>query len=223
MGQDILLKWAASLILDGIVLVVSSIAQAQGDLLDEETHLLNEMRPTRTRELIAGRVLARHAMSLLGLRPAPVLMDPHGAPVWPSGLCGSIAHSAADVAVVMARTSSFRSLGVDIEDGRDLGKAAASVASASDTQALLNLGLISSTTDAVRWAFSAKEAVFKCQAPIMGNLDLDFDDVRLQNSPEGKLEALFSGPADGPNQVPHSIPIRFEELQGVKAVIAILV
>src|SRR5665213_2216984 len=108
---------------DGATLVVDTIANAQQVLRAEEISLERGATPSRVRELRAGRATARLAMHQLGAEPLPLLVGPSGAPLWPSGLCGSIAHSATQIAVVAARLQRFRSMGVDIEDGRDLGAA----------------------------------------------------------------------------------------------------
>lgn len=182
------LCWPAVIHLpQGPVVVVSTISAAQGSLYPEEEKLLTDTTPARRREIVAGRRMAHQAMFELSINPVAVLFDHRAAPEWPTGLCGSISHSPTHVAVAMARTDKIRGLGIDIEDGRDLGAIRSDIASESDIAAVLAQHFPSDTVTAVRFAFSAKEALFKCQAPITDNQSLDFSDVGLVADPNGTL------------------------------------
>lgn len=172
-----------------IVLKTARISAAQGPLIGSEVKLLDLAVPTRQREIIAGRVLARVAMTEIGYPELEVGQRPNGAPMWPTGLCGSIAHSASHVAVAIACTSQMRSIGIDIEDGRNLGAATRQIGRPDEIKALAAHPLVSDEEGAARLLFSAKEALFKCQSPVTQDEYLGFMDVCLKLSVDGTLTA----------------------------------
>jgi len=208
---------------DGSVLIVDTIANAQQELNAEEVELETGAAPSRIRELRAGRATARAVMQRLGLEPHPLLADANGAPLWPSGLCGSIAHSAAHIAVIAARLQSLRSIGIDIDDGRDLGIAASDVVVSSESSDLVSSGLAGDLATATRLAFSVKEAIFKCQAPITGFQTLGFLDVVLRATSGGTILAVPSTnlPGDAVTAIAATKNI-VTELQGVTVAISVL-
>ena len=159
----------------------------------DERILLEGATQARRREIIAGRVLAHRLMEQSGYNVAPVTRHITGAPLWPAGLCGSIAHSSNLIAIALAPISSMRSVGIDIEDGRDLGEAMSDVADEDEERTMISLGLASDTAGASRVLFSAKEALFKCQSPITGDVDLTFEEIRLQMDSSG-YSSRGSGP-----------------------------
>jgi 4'-phosphopantetheinyl transferase EntD len=86
--------------------------------------------------------------------------DEDGQRRWPPGLVGSLSHKGEVVAAVVARTTMFSAIGVDIERvDRDLGAIKLLIAPE---------GLPGGIAEDVGLAlmFSAKEAVFKAQYPI---------------------------------------------------------
>ncbi|MEZ5831670.1 MAG: hypothetical protein R3D05_10865 [Dongiaceae bacterium] len=179
-----------------IVLKISKISAAQGPLVGSEFGLLDGAVPTRQREIIGGRVLARRAMAEIGHPELEVGQSPNGAPIWPSGLCGSIAHSASHAAVAIASTSHVRSVGIDFDDGRNLGDAISHIGQPGEIKALVTHPLVSNEEDAARLLFSAKEALFKCQSPVTKDEDLGFMDVRLEWSDRGALTAVPNAGVD---------------------------
>lgn len=200
---------------------VERIADAQGELLVEERILLNGATAVRQRELIAGRVLGHRLMARAGYGVGPIKQNAQGAPLWPNGLCGSIAHTSDTVVVAMAPVSSVHSLGVDIEDGRDLGEAMSNVVDDDEIRAVLNYGLASDAAAAGRLLFSAKEALFKCQAPLTGNIDLAFDQIRLDVHPNGHLYGVPYPCVDYPTAgVMSRILVVLKQLQWVTTAIA---
>lgn len=208
---------------DGLILALNTIAHAQGSLLPEEKLLLTAAAPARAQEIRAGRSTARVVMAELGFRPTAVMADANGAPLWPSGLCGSIAHSRRHIAVAMCRIREFRSLGIDIEDGRALGRASPDVASDVELRQLVSSHVAPNGETAARLVFSAKEAIFKCQAPITGLQTLGFLDVRLEPTSNGVL-VVVPGPS-----VPalaaslfHKTSVFFEQLQSLTVGVATL-
>jgi 4'-phosphopantetheinyl transferase EntD len=69
-------------------------------LASEEEALTAQYRPGRLATFRAGRSCAHRAVAALGLRSTAILRDAGGAPVWPVGLTGSIAHTR-DIAVAL--------------------------------------------------------------------------------------------------------------------------
>jgi enterobactin synthetase component D / holo-[acyl-carrier protein] synthase len=203
------------------VVVLDTIANAQHALLSEEEVLENGATSSRVRELRAGRSSARRAMMELAIAPVALMSDMHGSPVWPPRTCGSIAHSRMHIAVVMSRLGAFRSLGIDLEDERELGRAAADVVSSNEVQALISCGLASDDERAARAGFSAKEAVFKCQAPLTGVRNLSFLEVDLQPLAGNGLLAIprESVPTDAADLI-RGISVFFMILQGLTVAIA---
>jgi 4'-phosphopantetheinyl transferase EntD len=93
---------------------------------DEEALLPNErlsIGPSAAkvrRQSGAARVAARQLLSAFGLPDAALPRSASGAPVWPSGYVGSLAHDA-DIAVAAAASiDRFLALGIDVEPAVDL-------------------------------------------------------------------------------------------------------
>ncbi len=206
---------------NSIVVKTSRINDAQGFLVGEEFDLLEGAVPARQKEIIAGRVLARRALVELGHVEQQIMRRPNGAPCWPVGLCGSIAHSGTHVVVAVAPTSQVRSVGIDIEDGRNLGSISREVGRGDEIKALITHPFANDYEDAARLLFSAKEALFKCQSSITGDMDLDFTQVELAQStggllrakPESVLDQSIAAIVSGPS-------IIFEKKQGLTLAIA---
>jgi 4'-phosphopantetheinyl transferase EntD len=204
-----------------LVLKVCSISAAQGSLLGHEFQLLDGTTATRQRELIAGRTLAHRAMAEMGLAPAAVGQMSDGSPAWPAGLCGSIAHSHRHIAVAIAPLLDAQSIGIDIEDGRDLGAATPSIASTAEIEGALAHPLAGDQERAARLLFSAKESVYKCQAPLTGDTGLDFLEIRLDLRPELLFAAEAMGSVDGATaKIIRRIRLEFQQIQGVIIAIA---
>ncbi len=70
----------------------------------------------RQKEYATGRWCARRALAKLGLSPQPVLPGPGGEPVWPSGVRGSISHTAGAYCAVAVFSDKYHAIGIDIEN-----------------------------------------------------------------------------------------------------------
>ena len=163
------------------VLFVDLIERCQAPFLGAEAELAKHASNARISELKAGRSTARRALRLIGMEPTPILSRSDGVPVWPPGLCGSISHSHRHIAVLLARSSHYESVGIDIDDGRPLGVAAsATVATSQELEVVKHAGWVVLGGTAENLAFSGKEAIFKCQFPATQDASLDFLDVSLE-------------------------------------------
>jgi len=154
-----------------------------GTLLPEEEACLSPRAILkRRREFTAGRVCARAALAMLGVRDRPLLVAADRSPVWPEGIVGSLSHCGDYCGVAVARRGPIAGVGFDVERARPLeGRVASFVCSDEER------GRLESLPDlpAGLWAvivFSAKESAYKCYHPVMKNF-LDFHDVRIDLAP----------------------------------------
>lgn len=163
-----------------LVLAVCALDDGQAPLLGEEAALLQGSTRSRVKEFTAGRCMARSAMNVLGIQPQEILHGPGGEPLFPAGVCGSISHSASVATALVGRQSMFAAVGVDVNDGRPIGTLAAQdVTWARETRLLVRLGICADEAAAHNFAFSAKEAIYKCQYRVTGYDRLHFHHVRL--------------------------------------------
>lgn len=113
------------------------------------------------RATATGRLLAREVLRNLGVVPGPLLREAGGAPAWPRGVSGSIAHSV-DVAVCVVGAGVDSAVGVDVEAAVDLDVDVAARVVASDVEA----AFVDGDARAATVLFCAKEAVFKALYPL---------------------------------------------------------
>lgn len=131
--------------------------------------------PRRRADFAAGRLLAHLAQLRLGWAPCLVGIGPDRAPVWPSGLAGSITHTASAAAVWLSDRPGL-SLGIDLEarlgepgpdaDGRDARSLRALRHRVLSPDELARIG--PDPRAAIR-VFSAKETLFKALYPAVGS------------------------------------------------------
>jgi 4'-phosphopantetheinyl transferase EntD len=129
--------------------------------------------PSRGREFSAGRHAARTALALLGLPSCPIPQGDDRAPVWPSGISGSITHThlACLAAVIRGPV-----LGLDLEEDLPLDTFLWDSILGPEEQAWA-----SGAPDpglAAKLIFSAKEAAYKAQYPI-GRQLFGFDTLAI--------------------------------------------
>jgi 4'-phosphopantetheinyl transferase EntD len=144
-----------------------------------EQTLLAIPNAARRQQAIAVRELARVAMQQLGCESAHGIgRSENGAPIWPSGWTGSLAHDSARAVALLARSGEYAALGVDVEPLQALPEDAASlVISGHERQHIASL-----PGGYARWSralFGAKECVHKLLNPLSG-VFLDFDEVAIE-------------------------------------------
>lgn len=163
-------------------------------LFPEEAALLERAVETRRREFAMGRLCARLALAKLGFAAAPLLWGRFREPLWPEGAVGSITHTVGQCAVAVARRDRFAGIGIDME--RDGGLPADIIAFVCRPDELAAFETLSFVDVAVaaRLAFSAKEAVYKCQFPAMRRM-LEFHDLSVILAPDGTFAVQFLGDA----------------------------
>ncbi len=129
----------------------------------------------RRRASGAARIVARRLIGELGGdAAAPLSRAGSGAPLWPEGIVGSLAHDEDFAVAAAARRSSLAGLGVDIEPAEplpaDLVDLVLSLAEQRETKG-----------DGVRrrLVFAAKEAVYKAIHPLDGT-PLEYSDIEVR-------------------------------------------
>ncbi|CAG6399113.1 4'-phosphopantetheinyl transferase superfamily protein [Streptomyces cocklensis] len=160
---------------------------AYGDELDlaplhpEESAAVARAVAKRQREYTAGRACARAALARLGAPPGPLLRDPHrGAPLWPTGVVGSITHCDGYRAAAVARSTDILTLGIDAEPHDRLPEGVLDAIVATDTERAA-LASLTQRAPAVHWdrlLFSAKETVYKAWYPFHRRM-LGFNEAEL--------------------------------------------
>ncbi len=128
----------------------------------------------RRRASGAARLAARRLLSELhGNAVAPLPRSASGAPVWPSGFIGSLAHDASYAVAAVARRGGLSGLGVDIEPAEPLpADLIAFVLSPAEREETAGDPV------AQRLIFAAKEAVYKAIHPIDGS-PLEYADIEI--------------------------------------------
>jgi 4'-phosphopantetheinyl transferase EntD len=167
-------------------------------LFAEEQALVANAVDKRRREFTTGRVCARTALAKLGIPAAPILRGERGAPLWPPGVVGSIAHCVGYRAAAVAPTTELVCLGIDAEPNLPLDEGVVSVVARPDEMAgiaeLAHLEPAGPSWD--RLVFCAKEALYKAWFPLTGRW-LGFEDATITIDPVTEMfeaHLLVPGP-----------------------------
>jgi 4'-phosphopantetheinyl transferase EntD len=156
-------------------------------LLPEEARSCDVFRPKRLAEFAAGRLCARHALDALNIPGFAVCSNADRSPRWPDGVVGSITHTVGFCGAVAAVRGSIAAVGIDAElVARVTGDVRAYIFTPGERAALALLDADEQPRAAAA-AFSAKEALYKCQFAITRRW-LDYPDVSIE---------LAGGPARG--------------------------
>lgn len=133
----------------------------------EELARAETLQGYRQVDFVGGRLAASAAIRMLGLRPAPVLSEPDGAPRCPRGVALSITHKRT-LAVALAARADQGSIGVDLEDllpdRRQIAPQILTAAERDEVSAMPP----ERQWNAIVLRFSLKEAVYKALAPRLG-------------------------------------------------------
>jgi len=146
----------------------------------------------RRRDFALGRACARAALEQAGLH-APVGRSPHGAPVWPPGVRGSITHTEGYAAAIVARQGDFGGLGVDAERiGRVEERLWPRLFNTAERARLAAHG---DPAVMATLLFAAKEAAFKASNPPAGAA-LQFQALHIEAAGDGTF-AVHGGAGEG--------------------------
>ncbi len=142
----------------------------------------------------AVRALARELLEVHGVAAPVIGRTPFGAPVWPKGMVGSLAHDETTAVAAIARADRIALLGIDAEPAEPLPEEVWDLV--LDPRDRWRDALFKAPD---RIAFCAKEAVYKAVHPVIGRV-LDYDDIRVD------LPSLAALTASG-----HRLSLRIHE------------
>lgn len=142
-------------------------------LLPNEAHSIPARRPAMRRASGAARWIAHGLLAELGVKDVAILRTPSGAPVWPDGIIGSLAHDDDMAMAAVAPVGHIASLGIDVEPALPLpDEILALVATPADRTDAADRHL------AGRLLFAAKEAVYKAVYPLDREV-LGYEDITV--------------------------------------------
>jgi 4'-phosphopantetheinyl transferase EntD len=121
----------------------------------------------------AARMVARELLPRFGAPACPVPKSASGAPTWPAGIVGSLAHDAEVALAAMARRGDYAGLGIDIEPAQPLDPDVLDIiATPGERRAIADDPL------QARVLFTIKEAIYKAVHPLDG-VFLEHHDVEV--------------------------------------------
>jgi len=141
-----------------------------GDLvIDAAERELIHPRAAHTRQVgfSLGRIAAHRALEQIGSDGGPILRGAHREPLWPTGVVGSITHSAGLALAAAATSEQAGGLGIDLEQRRSIENLGRFVAFGPERDWLDSLPS-SQRDDAALTLFSAKESIYKAFFPRVG-------------------------------------------------------
>jgi 4'-phosphopantetheinyl transferase EntD len=156
----------------GVVIRHRVISTGDEDaLLPSETHTLRTSALKVRRQSGAVRIVARQLLSTLGVHDAALPRTQSGAPLWPPGFVGSLAHDASIAVAAAASAERYIALGIDIEPNEELPPELIDVVTTLTEREQYSADILQS-----RLLFAIKEAVFKATNPL-DSVFLDFQDI----------------------------------------------
>ncbi|MDP3857463.1 MAG: 4'-phosphopantetheinyl transferase superfamily protein [Stagnimonas sp.] len=142
----------------------------------------------RRQQFLSGRGAAAQALSALADLATEVPRSESGAPVWPAGISGSIAHDSEHAIALVGWRRDWLTLGVDVEPDQPLHEDAAEIV-LSD----LERAAVAAPGEPLRHGrlvFGAKECVHKAIHPL-GGVWLDFEEVAIAISDPSQQEGRW--------------------------------
>jgi 4'-phosphopantetheinyl transferase EntD len=159
-------------------------------LLPEERQYHRGAVQNRVQEFAAGRACAHRLLAEFGLVDFPVKVSEDRQPVWPDTLVGSITHTLGFCAAVLAKKESLSAIGIDSEIAAGVrAELWRGICTASETAWLRALPQ-AEQTPAATLIFSAKEAFYKCQYPLVRER-LNFHDADVEVPAWGTARGVF--------------------------------
>ena len=162
-----------------------------GLLLPEEAAYLGRAVLKRAQQFAAGRLCARRALAEFGIVDFPIRVADDRQPIWPDHMVGSITHTTGFCAAAVAERCGIGAVGLDSEVvGEVNGEIWPRICVPHETAWLASLPA-SQREAAVTLIFSAKEAFYKCQYPVVHE-SLDFRDVSVEAAAWGASSGVFT-------------------------------
>src|SRR5688572_14161086 len=163
-----------TLAVPGLLIGYRVISPGDEDTLREaEAASISSTNPNVRRASGAARIVARGLLMRLGYPDAQVPKGAGGAPIWPAGVVGSLAHDEAVAVAAVGLRRDFASIGIDVEPAGALP---------ADMLALVvtprERRVIDDDPVRARLLFAAKEAVYKAIYPLDG-VFLEFGDIEV--------------------------------------------
>jgi 4'-phosphopantetheinyl transferase EntD len=141
-------------------------------LLPEEAEAIGPLVENR-RASGAARIAARPLLARFGHPNCALSKDPSGAPIWPAGIIGSLAHDTRVAVAAVTRREEFVGLGIDVEPAEDL-----SVELLDLVTTPAERGRLANDPFRGKLLFAAKEAVYKAVYPL-DRIVLDHHDIEV--------------------------------------------
>jgi 4'-phosphopantetheinyl transferase EntD len=130
----------------------------------------------RRRASGAARIVARELLGRLGLGECRVPRASSGAPIWPAGVIGSLAHDRRAAVAAVGASREIGALGIDVEPAEALPDDLLDIVATPDERLKIGDDPFSG-----RLLFAAKEAVYKAVYPLDRTF-LDHHDVQIDFS-----------------------------------------
>jgi 4'-phosphopantetheinyl transferase EntD len=145
-------------------------------LAPDEVRSISSSVIERRRASGAARIVARELLGRLGQVDCPLPRAPSGAPTWPAGVIGSLAHDHRVAVAAIGRSREVGALGIDVEPAEALPADLLDIVATPHER--LKIGDDPFTG---RLLFAAKEAVYKAVYPL-DRMFLDHHDVQVDFS-----------------------------------------
>lgn len=194
---------------------------ANVELFPEERPAIATAAPRRLATFRAGRGCARAALRELGSPEIAIPSAPSGAPVWPAGFVGSIAHTNEIAAAVVAPSSAVRGLGLDVETSDPLDSVGMlQLVCRPDELIAAHDASTGENLQRGKLIFAIKEAVYKLYSPLTGAF-LEFHDLAVSlDEPAGMFLAHLADPQRPPVANARSITGVFARAGGLIVALA---
>jgi len=151
----------------------------------------------------AARRVARDLLARFGHPDCPLPKSPGGAPVWPRGVVGSLAHDRDFAVAAIGLRRDLTGLGIDVEPAETLPDDLLPIVCTERERAA-----IAGDALTARMLFAAKEAVYKAVNPIDG-VFLDHHDVEVDLAGQRALSRSGRTVAVRLTRVPRILAIAF--------------
>jgi 4'-phosphopantetheinyl transferase EntD len=160
-------------------------------LFAAEAQCLGRAVPKRVQEFAAGRLCARRLLAEFGIVDFPLKVAGDRQPIWPETLIGSITHTRGFCAAVVAQKTHMSAIGIDCEVAGSVRQEIwPKLFTPAETLWLRSLPN-PQQAPAATLIFSAKEAFYKCQYPLVGER-LGFHDARVAVPDWGATRGEFA-------------------------------
>lgn len=144
------------------ILITKEIADYRHALYPKERELIIGTSEKRELEFSTGRFCAHQALHHFNVDNFPVTRGNQRDPVWPLRIVGSISHCRDLAGAVVADKQQIKSIGLDIENRKQLNPNIARHVCTEDEKRWLQAQAADQQNLALLLIFSLKEAVFKC-------------------------------------------------------------